>query len=356
MLTTVSITGCVPAPSSPAFAWDELPAVPDNTGFAGSFAGVSNNALLVAGGANFPDGGAPWTGSAKMWYDKIFVLETPQGPWKEAGKLPRPLGYGVSLSWRGGLVCLGGSNADGHFADAFILRYDQGRIQVEALPAMPKPNANACGVLLGDVVYVAGGLEKPDATTTESLFWALNLARPAAERKWEVLPSWPGPSRMLPVAGAQAGAFYLFSGTRLKEGKREYLRDAYKYVPGAGWSAIADVPQAMVAAPSPTYAAGSSLFLFGGDDGKYAETAASLKENHPGFSRNIWQYDTATNAWTQAGEIFTRIGKEAASDPNGSVWAPVTTPLVTWNGQVVLPGGEVRPATRTPRVLTARPQ
>ena len=42
------------------FAWGELPAIPDNFGFAGSFSGVSGDALIVAGGANFPDGGAPW--------------------------------------------------------------------------------------------------------------------------------------------------------------------------------------------------------------------------------------------------------------------------------------------------------
>jgi N-acetylneuraminic acid mutarotase len=48
------------------FSWGELPRIPDKFGFAGSFAGTANNALIVAGGANFPDGGAPWTGSKKV--------------------------------------------------------------------------------------------------------------------------------------------------------------------------------------------------------------------------------------------------------------------------------------------------
>ena len=47
------------------FQWTELPPVPDTTGLAGSFAGVSNGALVVAGGSNFPGGKAPWSGCTK---------------------------------------------------------------------------------------------------------------------------------------------------------------------------------------------------------------------------------------------------------------------------------------------------
>ena len=39
-------------------------------------AGVSGGALLVAGGANFPDK-KPWQGGTKVWYDTVFVLDEP---------------------------------------------------------------------------------------------------------------------------------------------------------------------------------------------------------------------------------------------------------------------------------------
>ncbi|MCA9744200.1 sodium transporter, partial [candidate division KSB1 bacterium] len=65
------------------FAWDELPPLPDSEGFAGMYAGVSNGAVIVAGGANFPDG-RPWEGGQKVWYDRIFVLEEPNGQWQVA--------------------------------------------------------------------------------------------------------------------------------------------------------------------------------------------------------------------------------------------------------------------------------
>src|SRR5215468_7081944 len=78
-------------------AWERLPSLPDQEGFAGMFAGVSNGTLLVAGGANFPDK-KPWDGGKKVWSDAVFVLEKPDGVWKVAGKLPRPLAYGVCVT------------------------------------------------------------------------------------------------------------------------------------------------------------------------------------------------------------------------------------------------------------------
>src|SRR5690606_27940299 len=105
ILCMVITSGCSEVGNS--FNWKALADIPDSVGFAGSFAGVSNNALIVAGGANFPDGGAPWTGSKKVWHDKVFALDNPKGDWKEVGKLPSPLGYGVSITCEDGLILIG---------------------------------------------------------------------------------------------------------------------------------------------------------------------------------------------------------------------------------------------------------
>lgn len=355
MLTTINSETVAQKAELFSAEWKELTPIPDPIGFAGSFAGVSGGALLVAGGANFPDGGAPWTGSVKKWYDDIFVLEEPGGQWKKAGKLPRPLGYGVSVSWRGALVCFGGSNENGHYSGAFIVRYKDKQLITEELPPMPAPIANSCGVLMGDVVYIAGGIQAPDSRSTEKNFWSLDLSQEGAQ--WKVLPSWSGPSRMFSVAGSQDGVFYLFSGAELQDGKREYLKDAYKFIPSTGWQKIADLPHPVTAAPSTAYCNGKGrLFVFGGDDGTQAANAVQLKEQHPGFSTAILSYHTSKNKWAEAGIIPTNKKENAADKPNESLWAPVTTSLVIWKGAIVIPGGEVRPATRTPRVLQAIPK
>src|SRR4051794_15669468 len=75
--------------SAIAGEWKQLPSMPDAIGLAGSFAGVSNGALLVAGGANFPNK-MPWEGGTKVWYNTIYVLEKPKAKWKVAGHLRSP--------------------------------------------------------------------------------------------------------------------------------------------------------------------------------------------------------------------------------------------------------------------------
>ena len=66
--------------------WRELAPLPSGSsqlpqqGVAACFAGVSQNALIVAGGCNFPDDPV-YDGGQKRYYADIFVLETPEGEW-----------------------------------------------------------------------------------------------------------------------------------------------------------------------------------------------------------------------------------------------------------------------------------
>ena len=80
--------------------WKALPDLPGDLGVAGSFTGVHNDALIVAGGANFPDG-VPWRPtddggtSAKVYHDTIHVATRGGLDYSIAAakaKLPRALG------------------------------------------------------------------------------------------------------------------------------------------------------------------------------------------------------------------------------------------------------------------------
>lgn len=320
--------------------WSPLPSIPDHEGFAGPFAGVSGGALIVAGGANIQ--GDKWQEPfVKKWYDSIFVLDDPKAKWRKAGKLPRPLGYGVSISTDDGLICLGGSDSKRHYASAYLLRLKDGALQRKTLPDLPMPCANACGALVGRTIYLAGGIETPPATTALHEFWALDLD--AQEPIWRELDPWPGAERMLAVAGALDGAFYLFSGTKLSadaDGKpvREYLRDAYRYTPDHGWKRLADLPRAAVAAPTPAPVIGSKLLVLTGDDG--LNVTFQPVEKHPGFPRNALSYDASSDTW-------------AVLDAALPI-SRATVPTVLWRDRVVIPNGEVRPRVRTPEVWSLR--
>lgn len=314
--------------------WRQCTALPDMEGFAGCFAGISHGALLVAGGANFPDA-KPWDGGKKVWYDTVFVLERPNGSWKRAGKLLRPLGYGVSVSHGEGVVCVGGSNADGHYADAFRLEWKGGQLQTTRLASLSQTLANACGAVVGDTLYIAGGQSKPDSTTTMKAAWKLDLSADSPE--WTAIEAWPGRARMLSVAAGQGDTFWLVGGTDLltaSEGKveRQYLKDAYRYRPGDGWRRIADLPHAVVAAPSPAPTDATGFYIVGGDDGGQIGVPP---DGHQGFLKQVLRYDVAKETWIPAGEAAV---------------ARVVTPCVRWGQAWVIPSGEVRPAVRSPQV------
>ena len=325
-----------------ASRWDfgELPALPNPVGVAGAFAGVVDGQLVVAGGANFPDQ-PPWEGGRKVWHDRVYALSSPDAQWSEAGTLPGPLAYGVSVPTENGLLLIGGSDDRQHHAEVWELSGPPEQPVFTPLPPLPIPLANACGARLGDMVYVAGGTTKPDAVETLRRFWALEIG--TREATWRELEAWPGPGRILAVAAAQSGAFYLFSGTDLEAGtdgaaKRRYLKDAYCYRPGEGWRRIADLPWPTVAAPSPAPAVGQShCLILGGDDG--SQIGRADPQQHTGFRRSLLAYHTITDTWAELGAL-----------PSG----PVTAPAVHWDDRWLVASGEVRPGVRSPAMPVIR--
>jgi sialidase-1 len=313
----------------------QLPPLPDSSGFAGAFAGASGGALIAAGGANFPRG-LPWEGGKKIWYDSIFVLPKPEAQWLTGFKLPRPMGYGVSITTSNGVICAGGGNAEKNFRDVFLLRWVDSKIETTTLPELPQPMANGCGALVGSTVYLAGGIQTPDATDTLKTFWSFDLA--SSQKGWHELDPWPGPGRMLAVAGTDGDAFYLFSGAELRAGAdgkpiRRYLTDAYCFTPHIGWKKLSELPRAAVAAPSPAVWARGHLLIVSGDDGESVNFEP--KSQHPGFPKDVLVYDPKLDQWTRwAGSEISRA----------------TAPIVEWHHQPVVVSGEIRPGYRTPQV------
>jgi hypothetical protein len=107
-----------------------------------------------------------------------------------------------------------------------------------------------------------------------------------------------------------------------------------------GWTRIADMPRAAVAAPSPALAAsGSRLVIVSGDDGSKVNFAP-VRE-HPGFPRDVLIYDPERNAWTTGGDLPISLA---------------TAPVVEWRDGLVIPNGEVRPRVRTNEVWIGKPK
>jgi N-acetylneuraminate epimerase len=317
--------------------WEKLSSIPNALGVAGAFAGVSGDALLIAGGANFPEK-KPWEGGSKVWHHEVYVLENPDGAWQSAGRLPLPLGYGVAVSHKRGVVCFGGSTPTRHHGSAIVMRWKKGQLETELLLGMPKPRANLCGALVGNTAYLFGGTATPDATNAVNTLFAMNLSpkRPG----WRVLEPLPAAGRILATAGAHDGSLYIFGGAALHPGSdgkviREWLREAWRYTPGKGWKRLADLPRVAVAAPSPAPVINGKLILIGGDDGSQVN---ALPNQHQGFRHDVLAYDPKTDRWEDLGD---------------APFAHVTTTTVVWKNKIVIPSGEVKPGIRSPEVWSS---
>ncbi|MBS0211286.1 MAG: hypothetical protein JSS27_20260 [Planctomycetes bacterium] len=189
-------------------------------------------------------------------------------------------------------------------------------------------------------IYVAGDTETPTATKAMHTFWSLDLDN--LDPGWRAWQPWPGPKRMLAVAGSHDGKFYLFGGAALDAGPdgkpvRRWLTDAYCYSPTDGWRRLADLPRPCVAAPSPAVTTGDGkLLILGGDDGRQLTVP---HDQHQGFPRDVLVYDVKTDRWSRGDEV---------------PFSLVTTPAVIDGDTIIVPGGESQPGVRSTEVWQGR--
>ncbi len=348
--------------ASDRLQWQSLPALPDSIGVAGPFVGVHNDALIVAGGANFalPDAVDLWD-VPKVWHDDAYVLMRTgknEYEWATGYQLDRPIGYGACVSTGRGVVCIGGDDGKQVFADVFLMTWEAHTRQLgqRQLPSLPEPCTNGAAALIGDVVYVAGGQTSPALDSATNRLVRLNLA--ATDATWEQLPPWPGPERAFPLVAAQHNGFndciYVIGGRRQDpniggDAGVIALADVYEFSPArhkadpaTAWRQLSNAPQPIMAGTAAPVGQ-SHIYTLTGADGELMKRIAAEPEfvkSHPGFPRRAYAYHTITDTWVDAGETPAN---------------PVTTPAVVWDGAIVIASGEIRPRVRTNAVWRIKP-
>jgi solute:Na+ symporter, SSS family len=334
------------------FKWDELAALPaasgqdEPLGVAGPFAGISSDALIIAGGANFPK---PYWGMDKAWHDDIWVLEKNSSDyqWFTGFKLDKPAAYGMSVTTEYGVVCIGGADAQRCSSEVFLLKWDRSAKSVikEDLPPLPQPCAYGGAAVFNDIVYVCGGQSSPELDSAMKNFWSLDLSQKdsGVEFSWQQMPAWPGPQRAFNMTVAQhngkTDCIYIISGRKKNDVGIEFLRDIYEFsIVDNSWKQCASAPRALCAG-SASAVGQSHIFVYGGDDGSLFLKADELGDNHPGFAKDIFAYHTITDTWIKAGEM-----------PQ----TQVTSVALKWDDGYFVVSGEIRPRVRTPEILRGK--
>ena len=315
--------------------WQQLADLPDAEGWAGMYAGVSNGALIVCGGANFPEKPL-WEGGPKRWTERVFVLTADNTGWQEGAPLPKPLGYGATATLPGGVMLIGGSNAEGAVADCYLISWDGSALSCKALAPLPVTLTGHAATVMGGEVYVQGGSLAPGEQDAESRMWIYD---PESD-SWSEGPAMPTRGRFLQQMATVGDTVYVLGGIGLKDGEdgrkvRDMLTDAWAYTVAGGWAPLADLPHFCAAGPTPAPVIDGRIYLLGGDD---ATVKGFTPQNHPGFHNFTLCYCPCCDKWAESGEMAV---------------ARAVLPCAEWNGLAVIVNGEQRPGKRSNQVWGA---
>jgi N-acetylneuraminate epimerase len=330
-------------------------------GVAGAVAAVYKNKLIVAGGANFPDG-MPWLGGKKKYSDELYVY-TKSGigiSFQQRTKLPFNIAYAASCSTTKGVLVAGGENENGINDKVFLIQFvgNSSQLAFQNLPDLPIAITNASITSVGNKIYIGGG---ETVTGVSEQFLVIDLKK--IGDGWRQLPAIPKQVSHT-VLLTKDDRIYLIGGRKRNSNG---ISDLYNTVFAFDlltnqWTEKKSVPYALSAGTGAVYK--NQLLVFGGDKGetfhrteeliaaisaatdeatkkKLTDEKTALQSAHPGFSKEILSYNVMNDSWDIIGNI-----------PYAT---PVTTTAVTWNNCFFIPSGEIKAGVRSPYILSAKP-
>lgn len=351
--------------------WSALPIADGQEkqkGLAGASSGLSNDAMLIAGGSNFEDG-LPWKRGQKKYFNDIYVVqkEGKNFVWaKKTYKLPYNLAYAATVSTPKGLVCVGGENENGLSKKVLLLHWNNESqdIEIHYLPDLPIGISNASATILGNNIFVMGGETK---TETLHSFHQLNIN--SDNTQWQKLPDLPL-ALSHTVAVIQLKNIYLLGGrAKTESGISKLSNKAFRFdLKKNEWKILKNISDKANEISALSAGVGvafgqNKILLIGGDKGNIfsqietynskitqsnddkeksslQQEKIALLENHQGFSKDIYEYDIRKYSWTKFGEM--------------PMITPVTTTLVKWGDIIFIPSGEIKPGIRTTNVLMGK--
>ena len=247
--------GAAPAPLT--ITWQQSTPVPEPTD--GYAAGVIAGRLIMVGGTY-------WEGSPGDWQRKIYsratlAFDPHTQAWERLPDAPVSLAYAASTVVGDELFILGGMQDGQASREIYVLKKTADGYFWRHFGQLPEPRVFANGITLGGSIFVVGGNREFEAfdakgtccasLTARNTVWRLNPAEPAA--RWETLPGYPGELRWLHKAATDGQAIYLFGGvfSTAENIPAKKINEVLRLDPATGWSKAADLPESLqIAAPA----------------------------------------------------------------------------------------------------------
>lgn len=175
-------------------------------GVSASYAALLNGNLIVAGGANFP-GKLGFEGGSKAFYNEVLIYEKSTAEWKVINNLPSAIAYGVSVPLSDGALWIGGNNDEKSFDTTYYVSITSKNVVViKPFVSLPVTMDNFSGCSIGDMVFVAGGVENGKPSNS---IYSINIK---TDNEWTKLADFPGIPRVQPVLSSAEinGIIYVY--------------------------------------------------------------------------------------------------------------------------------------------------
>lgn len=222
------------------------------------------------------------------------------------------------------LILVGGLAKEGPSDRVTQVGWSGDHLVTSQLPPLPRPLLGAGAAILGEKLYVVGGVTSSESSNKlpEPLrdFLVLDLANPADG--WKELDPLPGSGRVLPMVTAQYDLIEVIGGRLPSEGgfrtTKEVWTHRFKPTEGTttkGWHRIADLPLPLaggIAIPSGQ----AHTILFAADASP--ETSAPLALSY-GVESPTLLYHAVTDVWNHAGPSTSLRGGACTRDTQGNL-------------------------------------
>ena len=186
---------------------------------AGYATGILNGKLVIAGGSY-------WEGTKGKWIRKLYTTRThafdPRTErWEQLPDMPIALGYAASVVVGNRLYVLGGLTGEKEESrKVYVLEWKDNVYQWTKLADLPAPRLFSKALRIGENIFLLGGMTRfepydPSGTcctsksATRDLIF-LNTTHP--QRGWQRLPPFPGPKRWLFCAETDGESIWMIGG------------------------------------------------------------------------------------------------------------------------------------------------
>jgi N-acetylneuraminate epimerase len=341
----------------------KLPVGVDNQehiGVAGPVTGIIGDVLVVAGGANFPNG-MPWDGGQKAYSKDVYLFTQDRNNGftvSNTQSFGDSVAYAANISIENSIYSVGGERNGTATADVFRYFLENDSFQRVQLPSLPKQLTNGGVTRVNDYIYFVGG-ENADLVSDK----VYRLKFEEANSNWEVFAELAKPLTHAVITSDEKENIYIIGGRkRNTNAKSDMYDEVFELNLSSKKITLLDrLPEALAAGTGGYY--NGNLIVIGGDnahtfhqveeligainlesdDNKKTELIVkknNMQCSHPGFSTNVWTYNLADKTWKSSNKL------------QGE--SPVTTTVIIKNGNIIIPSGEVRAGVRTNQILVGK--